>query len=350
MRIDGNGGRYWLFFEYGTRNHRTGGGGAFQGEQYQTTPTPPFETGGLVHRWSLDYDPAANDGNGLVTFRVDNRTYRQPLPPGHRADGATFNRFGIWNQQTAGDHLELYVDDLVVDGGEEPFDVDPRWEGAGNQVEFVERVIRPYHDFGYTLSKHCGGEPGEIGGIIFRDERPAYYAAPTARLSLDDELRAQGKLAFLKAGSDSGVCFGWFDSSEKRSKETSEYQARQKSYLAVMIEGPSRVGHFFRPCYSTAGGAGHAADGEAPDGSLAWPVVRPDGQPHTWSMHYDPKGANDRGQIELTLDGRGHSMPLAEGHRREGASFDRFGLFNLQAGGHHVEVYLDDLQFSGRKE
>ncbi len=45
FRIDGNGGKYWMFYEYGTRNWHTGGGGAFEGDRYQTTPTPPFPSG-----------------------------------------------------------------------------------------------------------------------------------------------------------------------------------------------------------------------------------------------------------------------------------------------------------------
>src|SRR5262245_60840614 len=36
FRIDGNGGKYWVLFEYGTRHWRTGGGATFEG-RYQTT-------------------------------------------------------------------------------------------------------------------------------------------------------------------------------------------------------------------------------------------------------------------------------------------------------------------------
>ena len=38
FRLDGNGGKYWVFYEYGTRHWLTGGGGCFEGERYQTTP------------------------------------------------------------------------------------------------------------------------------------------------------------------------------------------------------------------------------------------------------------------------------------------------------------------------
>ena len=48
-----------------------------------------------------------------------------------------------------------------------------------------------------------------------------------------------------------------------------------------MIEGPSRIGHYFRPGYWTSTGAGGAAE--------SGPIIRPDGQPHDWSIEYDPE-------------------------------------------------------------
>ncbi|MGD9722576.1 MAG: hypothetical protein AB7O59_14690 [Pirellulales bacterium] len=348
FRVDGNGGKYWMFYEYGTRNYRTGGGGAFAGEQYQKTPTPPFQAGDTVHTWSLDYDPAAADGRGLLTFRVDDRSYQTALAPGHRTDGAEFNRFGIFNQQTPGDQLELYLDDLVIDGEPQSFDDDPAWQGVGNRMEFAERVIRPHHDFGHSHTAHCGSAAGEIGGIIFRDERPASYGTTTGALSLDDELRASGKLVLNRAGSDSGVYIGWFNRADKERNETPEHIARQRNYLGILVEGPSRVGHFFRPSYATATGAGITASGEGSQGQLVWPVIRPDGRIHEWSLHYRPEAASGRGQIELSLDGESHSLELAPGHRAAGAAFDQFGIFNAQSGGHHVEIYLDDVTYSAR--
>ena len=39
-------------------------------------------------------------------------------------------------------------------------------------------------------------------------------------------------------------------------------------------------------------------------------------------------------------------LDLAPDHRARGASFDRFGLFNVQSGGPFVEIYLDDLSYT----
>jgi hypothetical protein len=347
LRLDGNGGKFWVFYEYGTGRWRTGGGGAFEGDAYQRTPTPPFPADGKPHDWALDYDPAGAGGRGLVTFRIDERRYELPLGEGHRADGALFDHFGIWNVQAPGDRIELYVDDLLLDGQRFSFDDDPHWRAEGNTARFIERMIRPYHDFGYGATRHAGGERGEVGGIVFRDERPAYYAAKTARLSLDDELVASGRLALLKAASDSGVYLGWFNAAAKQANQTPEYEARQKNYLGILIEGPSRVGHYFRPGYGCADGRGNNAGETSADGR-PWPVVFPDGRVHTWAIHYRPDAADGRGEIRLVFDGKAASMSLQAADRAAGATLDRFGIFNMQSGGHAVEIYIDELRYTSR--
>ena len=120
-----------------------------------------------------------------MTFTIDGRTW-QPIevPVSHRKDGATLDRFGLWNVQIGGDSLEAYFDDLVVDGEPLTFETDPRWEGVDNRGDFEERVIRPLHDVGYAATSIAGGRPGELSGLMFRDEKPAYYGANVGRLSL----------------------------------------------------------------------------------------------------------------------------------------------------------------------
>jgi hypothetical protein len=262
------------------------------------------------------------------------------LAPGHKADGATFDRFGLFNQQIAGEGLDLYVADLVLDGVPEDFGRDPGWEGRGHRVAFEDRVRRPWHDFGYSPTAHAGSRPGELGGVIWRDEQPAYYADRVGPLGLEDELFAAGTIALTAASSDSGAYLGWFDSASKAGKATPEHEAAQEHLLGLLIEGPSRVGHYVRPAYRTADGAG----GVPRDG----PLLRPDGRVHRWSIRYSPRGAGGRGRITVTLDDQSRSMDLEPGHRARGARFDRFGLFNHQSGGPFVEVYLDDLSYTVR--
>lgn len=342
FRVDGNGGKYWLFFEYGTRSGFTGGGGAFEGERYQTTLTPPFPADGAAHTWELAYEPRS-DGTGDLTFTVDDRRYQIVVPVEHRADGATFDEFGIWNPEVTGSGLELWLDDLVVDGQSWSFARDPGWRDEGNRAEFVERVVRPFHQFGWPTPGAVAtgaSDPDTIGGIIWRDERPAYFGARVTEISLDDPLTASGTIRFLRAGADSGVYLGFFHAATKEAQARPEHEARQANYLAILLEGPSRVGHYFRPGYGTQSGDGRNAE--------TGPVLRPDGATHRWRLAYDPAAAEERGEITVELDGARQSLTLAEGDRRRGARFDRFGLMNMQSGGWHVEVYLSNLEFTGK--
>ncbi len=346
FRIDGNGGdRYWVFYEYGTQNRRTGGGGAFEGEYYQRTATKPFAIDGTVHQWSLQYDPQAQGGLGEITYQIDDRIYQVPLAPGHKADGAEFDRFGIWNVQASGDSIDVFFDDLIIDGQREDFSDDPGWIGEKNHVQFTERSIRPFHNFGYRESSFAGGKPGEIGGIIYRDEKPAYYALPTAKLSLEQPFTASGKVALRGAGADSGIYFGWFDGASKRNKTTPQHEEPQTNYLGVMIEGPSRTGHYFRAAYANTDGIGQAPYQDE-NAENERPVILPDGKSHYWKLAYDPAAARGNGRITVTFDKQVHMLDLRPGERQRGATFDRFGWFNIQSGGHHVDIYFDDLSFT----
>ena len=346
FRIDGNGGNYRLFYEYGTSKWRTGGGGAFEGPRWQTTKTKPFQADGTIHQWSLAYDPDGNEKQGIMAFTLDGKTYPLPLSQGHKFDGANFNRFGIWNLQANGDRMDFYIDDLVLDGTPQDFSSDAGWEGVGNQVEFEERIIRPFHDFGFSRTNHTGGEPGELGGIIYRDEKPAYYGARVEALTLENELEATGKIALTDAGSDSAFYLGWLDSATKKGNKIPEHKARQKNYLAILVEGPSRVGHYFRPSYGSSTGEGLTAP--HPVTRKEPPIIRPDGRVHEWSMRYSPSGAGGKGQIRITLDGEAHTLNLRPGDKARGAKFDRFGIFNMQSGGHHVRVYIDELTHTSK--
>jgi hypothetical protein len=335
FRLDGNGGKYWVLFEYGTSQWRTGGGATFEG-RYQTTKTKPSLSDGTPHNWTLTYDPDGHEGDGELIFILDGTKYSVPLAKEHKADGARFNRFGLWNVQVSGDDMEVFLDDLTIDGRAEDFSRDPNWIGIGNRSEFRDRGIRPLHDFGYSRTNHAGGILGEIGGFVWRDEKPAYYGQRIKPLSLDDELSASGRIALLAADSDSAVRFGWFNSESLKAQRQSELKEPLHNFLAVMLEGPSRTGHYFRANFAVAEGPGGMAEG---------PVIRPDGTPRHWTLRYRPQGAG--GRVTVALDGAEQTLDVTPEQRRQRAAFDRFGLFNVMAGGHHVEVYLDDLTFTG---
>jgi hypothetical protein len=252
-------------------------------------------------------------------------------------DGATFNRFGMFNQQSSGDGMEVYFDDVVIDGERFSFDEDPGWEARGNQGEFVDRYVRPLHDFGFSETSFAGGAKGEVGGVIWRDAAPAFYADRVGPLSMRDELYAEGKIALTKATSDSGAYIGWFDSKSKL--ETTREEDAQKNLLGVLVEGPSRVGHYFRAAYRTSEGEGKLEE--------EGPVIRPDGEVHAWSIRYTPPGRGEEsGRIVVRFDDHERVTEVRPGLVREGATFDRFGIFNFNRGGMFVEIYLDDARYT----
>lgn len=343
FRIDGNGDKYWVFFEYGTRNWLAGGHGCFEGECYQTTETKPFAADGTPHKWTLDYDPDAAGGRGEVVFVLDGTRYVLPLADGHKADGAVFDRFGILNQQNTGDGMEVWFDDLVLDGEPQDLKNDPKWDGRGNEVKYADRVRRPLHDVGFSPTKHAGGaQPGEIGGVIWRDYKLAYYGDKVGPLTLGDELSASGKVAFLRGASDSGVFFGWFNSESRRDDDEQNKSEKQRNFVGVLIEGPSRIGHYFRPIFRT-----DAGEGILPESG---PVIRPDGKVHQWSIRYRPAQGGRLGRIVLTLDGETKEIEVPADRAREGATFDRFGIFTMKPDGGFVEFYLDDVEYTAAPE
>ena len=330
LRLDGNGNNCWVFFEYGTQNWRTGGGATFSG-RYQTTSDPPLPADGKPHRWTLRYDPAGANNRGEITFFLDDKTFSHPLAAGHKVDGARFNRFGILNQQLSGDSMTVYFDDVVLDGKGEDFSVDPNWEAVACTEAFEDRVIRPLNDYGYGETQLAGGARGEVGGTIWRTETPSFYAARVGPLTLADELAASGKIVFLQGASDAGVHIGWFRAGNDPAADYTPHE----NVLGILLEGPSRVGHFFSPTYRSAAGEGQRADG---------PKILPDGKPHTWSLRYVPGEPREVGRITLALDQETVHLAVEPGHKN--AVFDRFGIFNTGVGGHCVQVYLDDLTYT----
>lgn len=334
FRIDGESNAYRVFFEYGTRHWKTGGGQTFEGP-YQTTTTPMPKADGARHTWELTYDPEGSEGRGEIVFVLDGIAYRAALEPGHKEDGAVFDCFGMFNQQIAGDRMTVYLDDVRVDGASYGFDADPGWEGVNNRMAFRDTARRPIHNFGYRSSNIAGGEPGEIGGLVWRIEstRPqdsAYYATPIETINLNRRLHARGKVAMTVGAADSAVLIGWFNS-------YTFIGAPPMNFLGIMVEGPSRIGHYFRPAYSSSDGIG----GVLGDG----PLIRPDGASHGWSFEYNPEAG--AGQIAVTLDDETVTMDLTPAVRKGGAAFDRFGILTWERGGNCIEIYFDNLEFTG---
>ncbi|MEK6262736.1 MAG: hypothetical protein AABP62_29415 [Planctomycetota bacterium] len=153
-------------------------------------PTP-IKLDGTRYHWTLDYDPQAAGGNGRFTFTLRSETHKTqdygPLPelseqeaqarfpntttftvdltPGHKQEGATFDRFGVQNMMKAGGAVTMFFDDVQYNGQTQDFSKDPEWTGAGNRITFEDREQVGVHDFGFSAqTNHAGGAPGEVGG------------------------------------------------------------------------------------------------------------------------------------------------------------------------------------------
>ena len=77
---------------------------------------------------------------------------------------------------------------------------------------------------------------------------------------------------------------------------------------------------------------------------------RPDGTPKDWTINYDPVAAGGEG---CHRDPRGRIADFGVGNgasEAEGASLDRFGIFNMQDNnGKHSVVYLDNLCYTSAR-
>ena len=72
----------------------------------------PVLTPGKVYNWSLVYDPTAAGGNGTITVTLGKESVTLPLKKGVKAQGARFDRFGLFTSNIGGQIVRIYLDDL----------------------------------------------------------------------------------------------------------------------------------------------------------------------------------------------------------------------------------------------
>ncbi len=322
-------------------------------------PTP-LRADGTKYHWALDYDPAGAGGNGRFTFTLTSATHtsqdygplkdaaseqearvRFPktttftvdLTPGFRKQGTTFDRFGMANGMKAGGTTVMFFDDLKWNGEAQDFSKDPGWIGAGNRVTFEDRELTGAHDFGFSeKTNFAGGSPGEVGGGLWRSGAFAFYADRIGTLNLRQRLEAHGKVRLVSAGPDSDVFIGFFNSAA-----SDEETADRRNFVGIHVGGPTRVGHYFIPVFATAKGT----RGKVEKG----PLLRP-GKVFDWSLTYDPAANGGNGEMRVMLGDESVTLALKPGQKAEGATFDRFGMFNSTIGGQMVKFYVDDVSYT----
>jgi hypothetical protein len=269
------------------------------------------------------------------------------LSPGHKADGAEFNRFGVLNVMKSLDGGGmLWLDDVTVQGERQDFGSEPGWDASGNRRTYQTRIVRPRFDFGYSPTQYAGGrEMGEVGGLFFRGdcrygERLAAYGDRLDVLTLQRPLRAAGKVCLRRGVSDSTTLFGFYHSRRSLEVNPSQQFGTPKGFLGVAIEGPSSEGFYFYPVYRNQGDGASSGVGVQP------PRVYPDGVAHAWTLEYDPAAADGHGRITVTLDGHAVRRDLAPGDRAAGAQYDRFGFVTPWIDGNGQHVYFDDVSYT----
>jgi hypothetical protein len=329
------GGDYTLSLAYGAHDYQQDHV-AFGGDE-----SPSGLRFGRAYRWRLSYDPQAAAGVGRATLSIP-----QAGPPatltlsrGARRAGAVLDRFGVTNQTMArGEGLDFQLRDLTIDGvAQRPRE--PGWQGLGNRASFRDCLTDQPNDFGWT-----GPADRRLGGLIARtdEDRPevrAFYADRVGRLNLRDRLYAEGTVRLTRANSDSATLLGWF-----RGGTTGRGSGNSAppDFLGIAITGPSAIGQYFGPLVADA-------SGEVASEDEAGIVFNPGPRTLRWSLDYHPRGQDrggESGRMFIRLGGQRRTFELPKDLAREGATFNRFGLRNLERGGSFQVVHLDDLRYS----
>lgn len=287
---------------------------------------------GSRHHFVFEFDPRRADGRGEFRARIDD------LPEGRfelsdelRRQHFSFTHLGIMNTVKSGSPMEIYFDDISLNGRSFSFDQDPDWESHGNREQVEDRTPAGVQQYGFTRTDRAGSKPGELGGILWnRQNKISYYGDRVGPFSLEDRLEASGTISLWVGGADSQAYVGFFNADSLRSQEG-------QNILAVVVTAPTRIGHWLRPTLMTQTGTRIVP----PEG----PVLAPDQKPHRWKLAYDP-AAGKAGVLTVTLDGHSVLLNVPPNLRKQGARFDHFGLFSGLTGGGQEELYLDDLVYS----
>jgi hypothetical protein len=345
-RINSRGSIFHCHLEYCTSRWRAGAG--VIGEILPNDRITAKELAcDKVYDWTLNYDPAQE--HGLLTLKVGDYTATSAMTKEHRDDGATLTHFGLIPVMKAWDDPgAAWMTDLTINGSRIDLAKDPGWDQMNNRRTYETINTRPRFDFGWSATQHAGGKTaGEMGGLIFRGDcrepaRMGAYGDKLSTLNLNTKLLARGKMSMLRGVSDSTASIGFYHSQFSMQKNPSQSHSIPMDFLGINIEGPSSDGFFFYPVYRVHG-----------DGAQAFNIrseqalrIYPDGKSHTWSLEYDPNGANGRGQIKVSLDDKSCVMELEQGAKQANASFNRFGICTPWIDGNSVTAYFDDLEYT----
>ena len=213
----------------------------------------------------------------------------------------------------------------------ETFNTDPGWDGRNNRATDPgpRQIVQ---NFGFSSSTNAGGPAGEIGGFITPAAEPAFYGKIITPLSFNDTISVSGVLNVPQGGGHALI--GFFNSgtvNEWRTPNTIAIRiyGRGSSFLAYLDYGTARW---------RAGGGSFGGEAAIPSGAADYP----------FSLTYDPDGADGRGAVTATLGSYSSVMTLDEGHKADGALFNRFGILNvMKSADDPGQLWLDNLTING---
>lgn len=216
----------------------------------------------------------------------------------------------------------------------ETFDTDPGWDNRNNRATDPgpRQIVQ---NFGFSgSSANAGGAAGEIGGSITPAGEPAFYGKVIAPASFNDPISASGILNVPPGGGHTLI--GFFNADTAN-------EWRTPNTIAMRIYG--RGSYFI--AYLDYGTARWRAGGGSFGGEAPFPAGEAD---YPFSLNYDPNGAEGRGTVTATLGSYSTVMTLDDGHKADGAIFNRFGILNvMKAADDPGQLWLDNLTINGEQ-
>ena len=252
----------------------------------------------------------------------------------------------------------------------ETFDRDPGWEARNNRIPPKSgQMVK--QDFGYSPTHFAGKAAGEIGGRVQRSTTPAQYAAAlTPAKTLNDKLSASGSFAITSSHASAGVFFGFFNSQQPGGS------GRPISSLGMDMDFEGKGGRLAVRLRSDANTCCGTFVTPYLPGKFRPTPIKNDGTPYHWTLDYDPQAAGGNGRFTFTLRSDTHTtqdygplpppsereaqarfpntttfaVDLPPELRKEGATFDRFGMINGMKAGGAVTLFFDDVQSNGQTQ
>ena len=234
-----------------------------------------------------------------------------------------------------------------------------------------KKPVQVKQDFGYSATNRAGKAAGEMGGVIQRSTKPAYYAAELAPAkTIDDKLTASGSFAITASQPGAGVFFGFFQSQQPGGSGRPigslglnfDFEGSGARLAVRLITGANKsCGTFITPYLP---------------GKFRPTPLKGDGTRYHWTLGYDPQGAAGNGRFTFTIASDVHkkqdygklpelhekeaqarfpnttvfTVDLTPGFKKENATFDRFGVCNMMKSGGTATMFFDDLQFNGQAQ